>query len=99
MYFSVYCVQDVCKTWRDVRSLGSNSVENNFKTLWYWIHFLCFYIGISVLREYVKKKKKKQLNWVNFEDVTWSSRHGSVEMNLTSHCENAGLIPGLCSVG
>ena len=41
----------------------------------------------SVAAEKEKKKKKEQR--------TWSSHDGSVETNLTSIHEDAGLIPGL----
>ena len=31
----------------------------------------------------------------NYVEINWSSRHGTLEMNLTSIYEDAGLIPGL----
>ena len=55
-----------------------------------WVH--CTTFSTSLYFENFHDKKKKKFK--KFQEF-WSSRRGSVEINLTSIHEDTGLIPGL----
>ena len=83
---------------------GADSPLTALQSLYPILHTLASFLEALMPGRREKKEKRKEI--MKEQEVTSkilysrSSRHGSIVPNLTSVCEDSGLIPSLpCSVG